>query len=50
MTASALMASSVSAVSLRDSPLETEEPRDWKLMTSALKRLAAVSKEMRVRV
>ena len=50
MTASAPMASSVSAVSLRDSPLETEEPRDWKLMTSALRRLAAVSKEMRVRV
>ena len=39
MTASAPMASSVSAVSLRDSPLETEEPRDWKLMTSALRRL-----------
>ena len=50
MTASAPMASSVRAVSLSDSPFETEDPRDWKLMTSALRRFAAVSKEMRVRV
>ena len=49
-TASAPMAWSVSAVSLRDSPLETLEPLAEKLMTSAERRLAAVSKEMRVRV
>ena len=49
-TASALMAISVWAVSLRDSPLETEEPLAEKLITSALSRLAAVSNEIRVRV
>lgn len=49
-TASAPMASRVRAVSLRDSPLETEEPFAEKLMTSAERRLAAASKEIRVRV
>ena len=49
-TASAPIASRVSAVSLRLSPLETLEPRAEKLMTSADRRLAAASKEMRVRV
>ena len=49
-TASAPIAASVWAVSLRDSPLETEEPFAAKLMTSAESRLAAASKEMRVRV
>jgi hypothetical protein len=37
-------------VSLRDSPLESEEPLAEKLMTSADSRLAAASNEMRVRV
>ena len=50
MTASAPIACSVSAVSLRLSPLETLEPLAEKLMTSALSRLAAASNEMRVRV
>ncbi len=49
-TASALMAMSVCAVSLSDSPLDTEEPLAEKLITSALSRLAAVSNEIRVRV
>ena len=49
-TASAPIASSVSAVSLRLSPLDTLEPLAEKLMTSALSRLAAASKEIRVRV
>ncbi len=49
-TASAPIASRVSAVSFRDSPLETEDPLAEKLMTSAESRLAAASKEMRVRV
>ena len=49
-TASAPIADSVWAVSLRDSPLETDEPLAAKLMTSAESRLAAASKEMRVRV
>ncbi len=49
-TASAPIASRVSAVSLSDSPLETEDPLAEKLMTSAESRLAAASKEMRVRV
>src|SRR4051812_25194146 len=44
------IASSVSAVSLRLSPLETLLPLAEKLMTSAESRLAASSKEMRVRV
>ena len=50
MTASAPIACRVSAVSLRLSPLETLEPLAEKLMTSALRRLAAASNEMRVRV
>ena len=49
-TASAPIASRVSAVSLRLSPLETLEPLAEKLMTSADSRLAAASNEMRVRV
>ena len=49
-TASAPMASRVRAVSLSDSPLETDEPFAEKLMTSAERRLAAASKEIRVRV
>ncbi|BAS18210.1 hypothetical protein AHiyo8_65130 [Arthrobacter sp. Hiyo8] len=49
-TASAPMAARVCAVSLRDSPFETEEPLAAKLMTSADSRFAAASKEMRVRV
>ena len=49
-TASAPIASSVSAVSLSDSPLETLEPLAEKLMTSADSRLAAASNEIRVRV
>jgi len=44
------MAMIVWAVSLRDSPLDTEEPLAEKLMTSALRRLAAASKESLVRV
>jgi hypothetical protein len=48
--ASAPIAWSVSAVSLRLSPLPTEEPPVEKLMTSAESRFAANSKEMRVRV
>jgi hypothetical protein len=44
------MASSVSAVSLRLSPLETLEPLALKLITSADSRLAAASNEMRVLV
>ncbi len=49
-TASALIASSVCAVSFSDSPLDTEEPFAEKLMTSAESRFAAASKEIRVRV
>ena len=49
-TASAPIASSVSAVSLRLSPLLRLEPLAEKLMTSALSRLAAASNEIRVRV
>jgi hypothetical protein len=49
-TASAPIASRVRAVSLRLSPLETLEPFAEKLMTSADRRFAAASKEMRVRV
>jgi hypothetical protein len=49
-TASAPIASSVSAVSLRLSPLVTLEPFAEKLITSALRRLAAASNEIRVRV
>ena len=49
-TASIPMAFKVWAVSFRDSPLDTDEPRAAKLITSALRRLAAASKEMRVRV
>ena len=48
--ASAPIACSVSAVSFRLSPLETEEPLVEKLMTSADRRLAASSNEIRVRV
>lgn len=49
-TASAPIACSVRAVSLRDSPLETLEPLAEKLITSAESRFAAVSNEIRVRV
>ena len=49
-TASAPIASSVSAVSLRLSPLATLEPLAEKLITSADSRLAAASNEIRVRV
>jgi hypothetical protein len=48
--ASAPIACSVCAVSLSDSPFDTLEPRAEKLMTSADSRLAAASKEIRVRV
>ena len=49
-TASAPMACKVSAVSFSDSPLLTLEPLAEKLITSADKRLAAASKEIRVLV
>ena len=49
-TASAPIASRVSAVSFRLSPLETLEPLAEKLITSADSRLAAASNEIRVRV
>ncbi len=49
-TASAPIASSVSAVSFRLSPFATLEPLAEKLMTSADSRLAAASNEIRVRV
>src|SRR5690348_9005713 len=49
-TASAPIASRVRAVSFSDSPLLIEEPLAEKLMTSAESRLAAASKEIRVRV
>ncbi len=49
-TASAPIASRVSEVSLRLSPLDSDEPFAEKLMTSAESRLAAASNEMRVRV
>ena len=49
-TASAPIASRVSAVSLRLSPLETLEPLAEKLITSADSRFAAASKEILVRV
>jgi hypothetical protein len=48
--ASLPIASRVSAVSFRLSPLETLLPFAEKLMTSAESRLAASSKEIRVRV
>ncbi len=48
--ASAPMACRVSAVSLRDSPFDTDEPPVEKLMTSADSRFAASSNEIRVRV
>ena len=48
--ASLPIASRVSAVSLRLSPLLTLEPLAEKLMTSAERRLAASSKDERVRV
>jgi hypothetical protein len=44
------MASRVSAVSLRLSPFATDEPPDEKLITSAERRFAAISKEILVRV
>lgn len=47
---SAPMAARVCAVSFRDSPFETLEPFAAKLMTSALRRFAAASNEIRVRV
>jgi hypothetical protein len=49
-TASAPIACSVWAVSLRLSPLDTLEPLAEKLITSAESRLAAASNEIRVRV
>ena len=49
-TASAPMASSVSAVSLRLSPLATLDPFAEKLITSADSRLAAASNEILVLV
>ena len=49
-TASAPIASSVSAVSLSDSPLDSDDPLAEKLMTSAESRFAAASNEIRVRV
>src|SRR5699024_11975974 len=49
-TASAPIACNVCAVSFNDSPLDTEEPLAEKLITSADNRLAAASKEIRVRV
>lgn len=49
-TASAPIASRVCAVSFRLSPLETLDPFAAKLITSAERRLAAASNEMRVRV
>lgn len=49
-TASTPMASSVCAVSLRDSPFDTDDPLAEKLMTSAERRFSAASKEIRVRV
>jgi hypothetical protein len=44
------MAARVCAVSLRLSPFETLDPFALKLITSALRRFAAASKEMRVLV
>ena len=44
------MACRVQAVSLSDSPLDTDEPLAEKLITSADSRLAANSKEILVRV
>src|SRR4029434_7609738 len=49
-TASAPIASRVSDVSLRLSPLDSDEPFAEKWMTSADSRLAAASNEIRVRV
>lgn len=49
-TASAPMACRVNAVSFRLSPLVTLDPFAEKLITSALSRFAAASKEIRVRV
>ena len=48
--ASGLCALSVSTVSFSDSPFSTLEPLAAKLTTSADSRLAASSKELRVRV
>ena len=48
--ASGLCALSVSTVSFSDSPFSTLEPLAAKLTTSAERRLAASSKELRVRV
>ena len=48
--ASGLWALSVSTVSFSDSPFSTLEPLAAKLTTSADSRLAASSKELRVRV
>ena len=48
--ASMPMASMVSTVSRSDSPLLTDEVLTEKFMVSAERRLAAVSKERRVRV
>ncbi len=48
--ASAPIACRVSAVSFRDSPFDTLEPPEEKLITSADRRLAASSNEIRVRV
>ena len=48
--ASAPIACRVSAVSFRDSPFATLDPLVEKLMTSAERRFAASSKEIRVRV
>ena len=49
-TASAPIACRVQAVSLSDSPLETDDPLAEKLITSAESRLAATSNEILVRV
>jgi hypothetical protein len=48
--ASAPMACRVRAVSLSDSPLATDDPDVEKLITSADRRFAASSNEIRVRV
>src|SRR5690625_1849124 len=51
MTAtSTFIASMLRAVSLSDSPFETDDPDDEKLTTSAESRFSASSKEIRVRV
>ena len=48
--ASGRWALSVSTVSFSDSPFSTDEPEATKFTTSALRRLAASSNELRVRV